>query len=237
MTNLEKNSDVQFTALVIGATGGIGHAFLKAFENDPLCKLVDRIDRKNYSEFDLRSEEAIERAIEHCLPKTAEYDVIIDATGALEISGVRPERSHNELSYENMNAHFQVNTIGPALLLKHLAPRLRRGGRAVYAKLGARVGSITDNELGGWVSYRASKAALCQVIKTAAIEIGRKQPNHIIVALHPGTVETPLSANYRTKHEKLTPKQSVEMLLDVVAGLKPEQTGAHLDYKGEEIAG
>ena len=237
MTNLEKNSDVQFTALVIGATGGIGHAFLKAFENDPCFERVDRIDRKIYSEFDLRSEEAIERSIEHCIAETAAYDVIIDATGALEISGTRPERSLNKLSYENMNAHFQVNSVGPALLLKHLAPRLRRGGRAVYAKLGARVGSITDNELGGWVSYRASKAALCQVIKTAAIEIGRKQPKHIIVALHPGTVETPLSANYRTKHEKLTPEQSVKMLLDVIAGLEAVQSGSHLDYKGEAIPG
>ncbi len=134
-----------------------------------------------------------------------------------------------------MAAHFAVNAIGPALALKRHDTLLAADGRSVFATLSARVGSIGDNRLGGWVSYRASKAALNQIVRTAAIEIARRRPEAVCVALHPGTVATSLSEPFAGDRDRLAPDQAAEELLRVIGSLGPEQSGGFFAYDGEAI--
>ncbi|MNL24833.1 C-factor [compost metagenome] len=134
-----------------------------------------------------------------------------------------------------MARQFAVNAIGPALLLKYFTPLLRRDRRSIFASLSARVGSIGDNRLGGWISYRASKAAQNQIIRTAAIEIARTNPQAIIVALHPGTVDTDLSQQFSKGKDLFTPKQSAARLMETIDGLTPAQTGQFFAYDGSRI--
>jgi NAD(P)-dependent dehydrogenase (short-subunit alcohol dehydrogenase family) len=132
---------------------------------------------------------------------------------------------------------FAINAIGPALLMKHFLPLLARNERAVFATLSARVGSISDNHLGGWYGYRASKAALNQLVRTAAIELARTRPLAICVALHPGTVDTDLSRPFAKAGLAVrTPEEAAERLLGVIAGLTVAQTGLLVDYNGKVIA-
>ena len=135
-----------------------------------------------------------------------------------------------------MAQSFAINAIGPALVMKHFLPLLPRDSSAVFATLSARVGSIGDNRLGGWYSYRASKAALNQLVRTAAIELNRRSPNAICVALHPGTVDTGLSASFaKTGLDVQTPELAAERLLEVIAKLTANDSGGFFDYKGEPI--
>ncbi len=135
-----------------------------------------------------------------------------------------------------MAAQFALNATGVALALKHFAPLLRRDGRAVFASLSARLGSIGDNRLGGWISYRAAKAAQNQIIRTAAIEIARQRPWAIVVALHPGTVDTALTAPYRGRNPAITAARSAAALLAVMDRLTPADTGGFFDWRGEPVA-
>ncbi|MCZ4273173.1 SDR family NAD(P)-dependent oxidoreductase [Maritalea porphyrae] len=224
-----------FNALVIGATGGIGGAFLEQLEAHGNCQYVARLDRANFEGFDLRTESSIIETSNHFQNEGALFDLIIDATGALEIDGKRPERAFAEIDPANMAAHFAINAIGTALIIKHFAPLMRPGERSVFATLGARVGSIEDNKLGGWVSYRAAKAAKNQIVRTASIEIQRKQKQHICVALHPGTVATRLSENYNTPSEKFTPLIAAKKLLSVIDGLVPNDSGYQFAYDGSRV--
>jgi NAD(P)-dependent dehydrogenase (short-subunit alcohol dehydrogenase family) len=159
------------------------------------------------------------------------------ATGFLHNAETRPERSLRDLSPEHMAKAFAVNAIGPALLLKHFVPLLPRTGKAVFAVLSARVGSIGDNRLGGWHSYRASKAALNQIVRTASIELARARPEAICVALHPGTVDTALSTPFAKRGlDVRAPGDAARQLVDVIAALTPRNNGAFLDYRGRELA-
>ena len=158
------------------------------------------------------------------------------ATGLLHRTGIQPEKSIRELNAASLTDMFAVNTIGPALVLKHFLPLLARDGRAVLAALSARVGSIGDNQLGGWYSYRASKAALNQMLHTAAVELRRSHRHAICVALHPGTVNTPLSAPFsKAGLEVQDPDLAAERLLNVIAGLTPEDSGRFFDHRGEPV--
>jgi len=226
---------LNFNALVIGATGGIGGAFFELLEQHTNCQYVGRLDRSEFEDFDLRSENSIVAASSHFNDQGVLFDLIIDATGALEIDGRRPERAFSEIDSDNMTAHFAVNAIGTALLIKHFAPLMRPGQRSIFATLGARVGSIEDNNLGGWVSYRASKAAKNQIVRTAAIEIQRKQNHHICVALHPGTVSTRLSETYKAPEGKFTPILAAQNLLSVIDGLAPNDSGYQFAYDASRI--
>ena len=180
----------QLRALIIGASGGIGAAFVAALSNDKTYAEVIGLSRSQDG-LDLTKEASIERLADM---QVGEFDLIICATGALEIDGQGPEKTIARLSPATMAQQFQVNAIGPALILKHFSPLLAQARRSVFAVLTARVGSIDDNRLGGWISYRAAKAAANQILRTSAIEITRKRPQSIVVALHPGTVETKLAA-------------------------------------------
>lgn len=226
--------DKPFQALVIGASGAIGAAFVDAFACMENCTRVTSVSRATHPDFDLRNEESLARLAQTLLAD-APYNIIVDATGALTIDGKGPEKALSALQAEQLACNFQVNAIAPVLLLRHLWPLLA-GGYAIYAKLSARVGSISDNRKGGWYGYRAAKAALNMFLQTAAIELQRKNQHLQVVALQPGTVRSALSTPHlNTTHQILSPEESVAGLLHTLKNMTP-QTGAHfLDYKGNVI--
>lgn len=213
--------------LIIGASGGIGAAMA-----DALCTQgaeVVGLSRRDGVDFaDPEAAEAVLAGIE------GSFDAVLVATGALTSTIAQPEKSLAALTAAEMAAQFAVNAIGPALVLKHAKHLLPRKGRSVCAVLSARVGSIGDNRLGGWYSYRASKAALNQVVKTSAIELARTHKEAICVALHPGTVATDFTANFNAPN-KLTAAQSADHLLTVLEGLTPSDTGGFFDWKGTAV--
>lgn len=134
-----------------------------------------------------------------------------------------------------MARHFRLNAIGPALLIKHFAPLLPKDRRSLFGTLSARIGSIGDNNLGGWISYRAAKAAQNQIVKTASIELARSRPHAVLIALHPGTVATPLSDPFAGGRERLEPDRSASMLLEVMNSLTPGNSGGFFAYDGTPI--
>lgn len=214
-------------ALIIGASGGIGAALASAVDAREVVTLSRRDDG-----FDLLDDAGMAGFAE-TIP--GPFDLIIDATGALEIEGAGPEKALSQIDADVMARQFAINAIGPALILKHFSDHLTRQGRSVFVSLSARVGSIGDNRLGGWISYRASKAALNQVIKTAAIELARSRKQSVCVALHPGTVETDLTRKYLGGHPSVTPCKAAENLLGVIDRLGPAETGGFFDWRGERV--
>lgn len=220
------------TAVVIGATGGIGAALADALEQDGWP--VRRIGRATCPGLDLLDESSIAAAADAVGPGLG---LVIDATGFLHDDRFMPEKSLRQLDPGHLAYSFAVNAIGPALLMKHFLPLLAHDERAVFATLSARVGSITDNHLGGWYSYRAAKAALNQLVRTAAIELRRTRKQAICVALHPGTVGTSLSEPFaKAGLEVQTPAQAATRLLAVIEALTPDDTGLLFDHLGARIA-
>lgn len=163
------------------------------------------------------------------------FDGLIVASGALEIDGASPEKTIRAVNAKAMADQFAVNAIGPALVLRHAARLLPRDARSVCAVLTARVGSIGDNRIGGWTSYRAAKAAANQIVHTTAIELARTHPEMVCVALHPGTVKTPFTEKYLGRHPAVPAQEAAENLLGVMGELTPEQTGGFYDWAGEEV--
>lgn len=216
-------------ALVIGASGGVGSALAAGLEERgysvrPLSRSEDG--------FDITDEARVDELLRQ---ETGPYELILIATGGLEVEGAPPEKSLRAVRAKSMQDQFAVNTIGPALILRHASRLLPRADRSVIAALSARVGSISDNRLGGWVSYRAAKAALNQVIRTAAIELSRTHPKSICVSLHPGTVETGLTRKYLSRHPAVPPAQAATNLLQVIDGLTPPDTGQFFDWAGKRV--
>lgn len=213
---------------MIGAGGGIGAALVTALAGpDMVC-----IGRTTVPAIEL-TEEASIAAAAGVLRQSAPFGRIIDATGALTIDGRGPEKRLGELDAAAMAKAFAINAIGPALLIKHFSELLPRTGRAVFATLSARVGSIGDNRLGGWYSYRASKAALNQILRTAAVEVARRRPEALLLALHPGTVRTGLSAPFTSPGQGMTAAEAATALLAVMDGAT--ESGVFLDYAGRPI--
>ena len=232
-------------ALVVGATGGLGAALVGQFANDPRVTHVaawsrsglgNGTERVSVARVDLSHEATIIEAARNL----GEIDVAIVATGLLHdaATGMLPEKTWRSLDPDVMRRSFEINTIGPALVAKHVLPLLPRVRRAVFAILSARVGSISDNHLGGWHSYRASKAALNQIIRCLAIELAAKRPLAICVGLHPGTVDTGLSQPFQgnvADARLFSPVLSAQHLLRVIDGLTPAQSGRVFDWAGEEV--
>ena len=223
--------------LVIGSTGGIGAALLAQLEFDATLVQVCGLSRSSQPALDLLDESSIEQAAKHVsgLIVTSGLDLrlVIDATGTLSGKGYAPEKSWHQLDPAQMAHAFAINAIGPALLMKHFLPLLPKQGKAVFATLSAKVGSIGDNRLGGWYSYRASKAALNQLVHTAAIELRRSQPDAICVALHPGTVATGLSAPFaKTGLDVQLPAASASRMLAVLDGLESADSGGFFNHDG-----
>jgi NAD(P)-dependent dehydrogenase (short-subunit alcohol dehydrogenase family) len=166
---------------------------------------------------------------------SAPFDQVIVATGALEIAGAEPEKTVRAITAQAMLDQFALNSVGPALVLAHAHDLLPRDGRSVIVVLSARVGSIGDNRIGGWISYRSAKAAVNQVVHTAAIELARTHKESVCVALHPGTVATPFTEKYLGRHPSVPPAEAAENLLQVMDGLTPGQSGGFFDWAGKEV--
>jgi NAD(P)-dependent dehydrogenase (short-subunit alcohol dehydrogenase family) len=227
--------DADYKALVMGASGAIGGAFVAAFQADPHCTYVAQVARSQSAGFDLLNEASIQQQAETCRA-SGPYHIIIDATGALTIDGVGPEKSLASLREDTLMKNFHINAVAPVLVLRHFAPLLA-SGPSVYAKLSARVGSISDNTKGGWYGYRAAKAALNMLLQTAAIELQRKNANLRVVALQPGTVRSNLSQAFASSvPHLLEPAEAVAGMLSALKTLTPKSGAHYVDYKGEHIA-
>ena len=223
-----------YRALVFGASGALGGAFVAALQDRPGCAAVMALGRHTLPAIDLEDEASLAAAAIE-LRAQAPFHLIVNATGALHIGGVAPEKRLADLNPGTLARAFAINAIGPALLLKHFAPLLPLKERGLFASLSARVGSIGDNRKGGWYSYRAAKAAQNMLLKTAAIEIARSRPQAVIAALHPGTVRSRLSAAIIGDAEALEPAESAARLLAVLDGLDAAQSGGFFAYDGRAI--
>ncbi|MFT7460834.1 MAG: NAD(P)-dependent dehydrogenase (short-subunit alcohol dehydrogenase family) [Planctomycetota bacterium] len=231
---------------IIGSSGALGQAFtqqLAAMYPNATIHAFSRHKPEHilpdvaYHAMDYQDEASID-ASALTASKDAPLDRVIVTTGILHEGDIMPEKSLKELSAEKFQRLFEINTILPALVAKHFLPNLNRNDRPIFAALSARVGSISDNQLGGWYAYRASKAALNMIIKNAAIEIGRRNKQAIIVGLHPGTVDSGLSQPFQGNvpdGKLFTPEFSATKLLEVLESLTPEQSGKCFAWDGKEI--
>ena len=216
-------------ALVIGSSGGIGGALVAALAGQGWQ--VTGLSRTGNG-LDVTDEASVEAALGAL---HGPFHRVIIATGALEIGPHTPEKALRQVTADGMAAQFALNTIGPALVLKHALRLLPKDEPAVIAALSARVGSIGDNRTGGWHSYRAAKAALNQIIRGASIELARSHKQAICVALHPGTVQTKFTEKYLGRHPAVPPSEAAANLLRVMDSLTPAQTGQFFDWSGSEV--
>jgi len=245
--NLLSNFEGNLKVAVIGASGGIGRAFveqLNAQDNVSEIYAFSRTethfnhDKITSHAIDIVSESSIEKAVSK-LDENLLFDVIIVAAGLLHDDEIFPEKSIKDISFDNFQRVFEVNSFGPMLVAKHFLPRLVKDSKGVFACLSARVSSISDNGLGGWHAYRASKAALNMLIKNAAIETSRRYKHSCIIGLHPGTVDTDLSEPFQknvAENKLFTPEYSSECLLKVINNVTPDQSGTLIAWDGKEIS-
>lgn len=235
-----------YRAAVFGASGGVGAALTEALAADPRCARVFAGSRSGAApaaprtqpfRFDLTDEASIAAAAQGF--GEAPLHLVLVATGLLHRGPVQPEKTWAALDAAALGELFAVNAIGPALVAKHTLGRLARQPKSVFAAISARVGSISDNRLGGWAGYRASKAALNQILRTLSIELARRNPAAVCLALHPGTVATPLSAPFRPQAGRggaVQPSEAAANLLGVIDAAGPGQSGRLLAWDGGEIA-
>jgi NAD(P)-dependent dehydrogenase (short-subunit alcohol dehydrogenase family) len=216
-------------ALVAGVSGGLGQAVAAALAARGVA--VTGLSRSGQG-LDVTDEASIASVLGAL---EGPFDLVFVATGALEIGPHRPEKALRALEPAALEAQFALNATGPVLVLKHALRLLPRDRRAVFAALSARVGSIGDNRLGGWYSYRASKAALNQLLRTAAIEVARTHPEAILAALHPGTVMTRFTEKYLGRHPAVEPAEAARNLLAVIDRLTPAESGGFFDWEGKRV--
>lgn len=248
MTDLLSHFDYDLRVVVIGASGGIGNAFVQHLAKESRVKKIYALSRSqahfehehvNTGTIDISNEDTIAHAAEICAAE-GPLDMILVASGILhDNTGVKPEKALRDLSSENFAKVFALNTTGPALIAKYFLPYIFKDRKSIFAAISARVGSITDNQLGGWYAYRASKAALNMILRTTAIEMKRKYKQAIIAGLHPGTVNTGLSKPFQgniPEGKLFSPEYSAQCLLDVINGLTPEDSGYMFAWNGERIA-
>ncbi len=235
---------------VLGSSGAIGSTFVRYYARAFPDATVHAVSQSEIALESSTKANAVvhipiqydsEKSIEHAakaVSAKSKIDLLLIATGILHGDDLEPEKSLKDLSHSNFQKLFEANTIVPAMLMKYFLPHLQRSGRSVCATLSARVGSISDNRLGGWYAYRASKAALNMIIKNAAIETKRKNKNAIIVGLHPGTVDSALSKPFQKnvpEGKLFSPEYSVEKLASVIQSLKQEDLGKCFAWDGQEI--
>lgn len=231
-------------ALVIGATGGIGQALTAQLRSDSRFSHTLALSRHALPPTGIALDLTLEASIQDAAAAVAAelaasgqpLRLVIVATGFLHGQGHLPEKALRQLNAAHLQHAFAVNVIGPALVMKHFLPLLAPQGKSVFAALSARVGSIGDNQLGGWYSYRACKAALNQMLHTAAIELKRSRPEALCVVLHPGTVATGLSSPFaKTGLDVQTPEASAQRMLAVLDALPAEATGGFFDHLGRTV--
>lgn len=247
MTAILSNFDDDLNVAVIGAAGGIGVGFIQHLLNEDKVKTLHAFSRKNLNlnhdklhkaHLDITDEDAVANAVS-IATQNVPLDIVIVATGLLhDADGLSPEKSLRDISSMSFEKIFAVNTIGPALIMKHFLPKLHRDQKSVFAALSARVGSISDNHLGGWYAYRASKSALNMLLRTASIEVARKHKQACVIGLHPGTVDTDLSDPFKSnvaEGKLFTPEYSAENMLRVINKMDAAQTGKVFDFAGEQV--
>ena len=219
------------TALVVGATGGIGAAFVSRLRDSCRFATVHEAGRNASVRVDYDDPSTCAN-----VDGLGPLDLVIVATGLLHEGERAPEKSMRALDPDWMARNHLVNAVGPLIVARHALPLMRREGKSVFAALSARVGSISDNRLGGWHSYRMAKAALNMGLRNLAIEHARRWPDGIVCGLHPGTVDTGLSEPFQRGAKRLfTPGEAAEKLLAVIDGLGPDDTGGVFDHAGERI--
>lgn len=235
-----------YRAVVFGASGGLGAAFVRVLADDPRCAAVyagargaiDGGGKLTPFRFDLLDEASIALAAEHLSAGSEPVDLVLVATGVLHDAALAPEKTMRALQPQALAHSFALNAIGPALIAKHVMPLLPREGKSVFAAMSARVGSIGDNRRGGWHAYRASKAALNQLIRTCAIELAVKHKTAVCVTLHPGTVDTAMSKPFQAgvAPEKLfSAETSARHLLAIIDRLVASDSGGFFAWDGQPI--
>lgn len=229
----------QSHALIIGSSGGIGSALTTHLGQAAAFARAHQWSRSGPIGIDITDEASIIAAV-GSLEATPDIRdnlrLVVVASGILSRDGLTPEKSWRQIDPEQMARSFAVNTIGPALLIKHLAPVLPRKGRTVFAVISAKVGSIGDNHTGGWYSYRASKAAVNQIVRCGAIEAARRNKDAVMVSLHPGTVATPFTDGFLKSGLDVQPADTAaERLLSTIDGLHPSDSGGFFTQRGEPL--
>ena len=233
---------------IIGSSGAIGNAVAEILlDDDDEIETIYKFSRNDPKEnsdrvknlfLDIEDEESIKNCIKN-LPENIKFDLIFVATGILHNNNdIFPEKSIKDINQSKLEKVLLVNTIGPTLVGKYFIPHLRKDSKSIFAFLSARVGSISDNKLGGWYSYRASKTALNQIIKNFSIEVRRSNPNAIFIGLQPGTVKSFLSKPFEKNVRPgnlFTPEYSATKMLEVIDNLSLEDTGKIYAWDGEEI--
>ncbi|QWD90408.1 SDR family NAD(P)-dependent oxidoreductase [Polynucleobacter sp. MWH-Braz-FAM2G] len=222
-----------FRALVIGSSGTIGSHFVKLLESNPSCLEVRGVHRHSTPAINYQHPETIEVCAKS-LANDGPFQLIINTIGVLHSDQWMPEKKLDDLNASQLTDMLNINTIGPALTIRHFS-KLLDPQHSVMATLSAKVGSIEDNRLGGWYSYRSSKAALNMIIKTAAIELARTKPNIALIALHPGTVNSRLSQPFRGQQIGRDPLQAVNEMFHVLENVSKEDSGSFLSYAGEKL--
>lgn len=221
--------------MVVGAGGGIGDALTRAIQASGRFDHVLALSRRSQPSLDLEDESSIEAAAS-LAASLGDIRLCFVATGVLHSEAMQPEKSLREIDPAALAKSFAVNATGPVLVMKHVLPLLPREGRSVFAVLSAKVGSIGDNRLGGWYAYRASKAALNQFVRTAAIELARRKPEALCVAIHPGTVDTGLSSPFaKSGLEIAGTDAAAAAILACLDGLAPGDSGGFFDRTGERL--
>jgi NAD(P)-dependent dehydrogenase (short-subunit alcohol dehydrogenase family) len=222
-----------FQAIVIGSSGTIGTAFVDLLNSNPSCSEVVGVHRHSEFPIDYQDLESIESCAD-ALTQKAPFQLIINTVGVLHTDKWMPEKKLDDLNSEQLIELMKVNTIGPALTIRHFS-KLLDPQNSIMVTLSAKVGSIEDNRLGGWYSYRASKAALNMLVKTASIEWARTKPNTALIAMHPGTVNSKLSKPFRGEQIGRPANQAALNMFEVIENLKKEDSGSFLSYSGEKL--
>lgn len=249
----ELNSEAH--VLICGASRGIGLALCaallarddvtqvwavarKASTSTELAKLADQYgDRLQRVDCDARNEQSLEALVSETLEGCDHLHLVISTLGILHQDGAKAEKGLAQLTLASMQASFATNTFAPILLLKHLLPLLRKQP-STFAALSARVGSIGDNRLGGWYSYRASKAALNQLLHTASIELKRLNPASTVLAIHPGTTDTELSQPFQTNvpdGQLFEPAFSANRIIELVGAHGASDSGTFWAWNDKPI--
>lgn len=246
MTQLLPSMGADLRVIIVGSSGGIGKAFVDSFVASKQVSQIYALSRGGQShsspkvislKFDFTNEDSLEETV-ITLRETGTFDLCIIATGLLQGEGIKPEKNMRAMSLGAFQQSFLVNSFGPALTAKHFLPLMRREGKSVLAALSARVGSISDNRIGGWYAYRASKAALNMIIKTLSIEFNRRFKEAVIIGLHPGTVNTELSKPFQrnvSEGKLFSPEYSVSKLIDVIDHVKPKDSGLVFAWDGKQV--
>ena len=242
-------------ALVVGASLGIGLGFVRHLLHDDRIGqvyathrdeattqlsmlLAQHPNRLNLISMDITDEGQIAQEMAQLQRQIDKLHLVLYCVGFLHQGNIQPEKSLQQIRAEHLLRYFQVNSIGAVLLAKHVLPLLKHGDKSVFASISAKVGSIGDNQLGGWYGYRASKAALNMFIRTVAIEYSRKSPKTLVVTLHPGTTDTRLSKPFQRNvpPDKLFPvERTVTQLLAVIEALRPEDSGQFFSWDGSRL--